>query len=206
MKRCVHCGETKPLDCFHKDRAAKDGHGVWCHPCRSAREHERYERDKNRILDNAKKRRTDPREAEANRARSRDWYKRNPTRAYENNRSWRRRHPNWNKSPQARMLSRQNSARRRAQKRATAIPESVDFLSIYRRAGGRCWICWRSLRMEEVHFDHVIPLVKGGLHVEANLRVACGSCNDRKGSKIPTPPLIASIHDASLAAADLQGG
>jgi len=48
-------------------------------------------------------------------------------------------------------------------------------LSMY---GGKCWICGGLA--DQV--DHVIPLAKGGPHILANLRPACGRCNRRKGA------------------------
>lgn len=33
------------------------------------------------------------------------------------------------------------------------------------------------------HWDHVKPLILGGPHILANLRPACGKCNDSKGHK-----------------------
>ncbi len=35
MKRCSRCGETKPLDAFHR-WSKGDGRQVWCKPCRKA--------------------------------------------------------------------------------------------------------------------------------------------------------------------------
>lgn len=32
-KRCQRCGETKPLDDFHRDRRADDGRVRWCRKC-----------------------------------------------------------------------------------------------------------------------------------------------------------------------------
>lgn len=33
MKRCPHCGETKPLSTFSRNRAQLDGVQPWCKPC-----------------------------------------------------------------------------------------------------------------------------------------------------------------------------
>ena len=35
-KKCTKCGEVKPLDAFHRDKARKDGHGYWCKACIAA--------------------------------------------------------------------------------------------------------------------------------------------------------------------------
>ena len=47
--------------------------------------------------------------------------------------------------------------------------------------GGRCWMCGA----EATATDHVKPISKGGAHMLANLRPACGSCNSRKRNKWP---------------------
>lgn len=101
------------------------------------------------------------------------------------------------KTERGRLVSRAAAALRRARKRGTSIGP-VDFARIYQRDGGRCWICWLTLPMPQVHFDHVMPLSRGGAHVEENIRVACRPCNDRKLNKLPTPELIARIHEEVL--------
>lgn len=47
-KLCRKCGETKPLEDFHKDRKSKDGHCFYCKECnkRKTREHYRDNVDK----------------------------------------------------------------------------------------------------------------------------------------------------------------
>ena len=46
-KRCSKCGETKPLDAFHRNKATKDGYEFWCKKCRkksdSARRVKKYD-------------------------------------------------------------------------------------------------------------------------------------------------------------------
>ena len=32
-KYCTRCGETKPLNEYHKDRSKRDGHCAYCKPC-----------------------------------------------------------------------------------------------------------------------------------------------------------------------------
>jgi len=82
---------------------------------------------------------------------------------------------------------REFEARRRARLRgATIIPFTTEQLeqrlSMF---GHRCWIC--GAHGDEV--DHVKPLARGGAHILANLRPACGTCNRRKNA---TWPLMAA--------------
>jgi hypothetical protein len=51
MKRCSACGETKPLDSFHRQPSAPSGRHSYCKPCYSARSRGRKRKD-----DPAKKR------------------------------------------------------------------------------------------------------------------------------------------------------
>jgi hypothetical protein len=49
------------------------------------------------------------------------------------------------------------------------------------RDGGQCRMCGRS---EGIHFDHIIPVSKGGDNTEANIQILCIDCNLRKHDKI----------------------
>lgn len=46
----------------------------------------------------------------------------------------------------------------------------------------RCFYCAAPLR-GKYHIDHLIPLAKGGKHVDGNIVIACPACNLRKGAK-----------------------
>jgi len=96
------------------------------------------------------------------------------------------------------MLKRIRQGKRRAMQLAATVGP-VNLPAVFDRDGGRCWICWRSLTIEHTHFDHVIPLSKGGEHSEDNIRVSCAPCNLRKRDHLPTPELIARIHKETLA-------
>lgn len=50
----------------------------------------------------------------------------------------------------------------------------------------RCHICKKKVRDADLHFDHVIPLSKGGEHSELNVAVAHGRCNVRKNASVTT--------------------
>jgi 5-methylcytosine-specific restriction endonuclease McrA len=92
------------------------------------------------------------------------------------------------RTERAMLRSRANSAIRRARKRAATVG-MVDLRAIYERDGGHCHICERPVPLERTHFDHVIPLAKGGAHSMENIRAACRSCNDRKLHRLLTPEL-----------------
>lgn len=47
----------------------------------------------------------------------------------------------------------------------------------------RCAYCYCDLSSIRLHWDHVIPVSKGGAHCLSNLRPSCQTCNLSKGSK-----------------------
>lgn len=72
---------------------------------------------------------------------------------------------------------------RRRMWECNAHTELVNRNAIITRDNSTCQICGCLLSKEEVTLDHIIPISKGGEHTEVNLRVACRSCNSRKGNK-----------------------
>lgn len=61
---------------------------------------------------------------------------------------------------------------------------------IYERDGYRCGICGRKVdatkkapHPRSPSLDHIVPLSKGGGHVESNVQCACWGCNVKKGAK-----------------------
>lgn len=58
---------------------------------------------------------------------------------------------------------------------------------VARRDNYTCQICGRHLRDDEIEFDHIIPISKGGSSEEGNLRLTCRDCNRRKGQTVGFP-------------------
>ena len=76
--------------------------------------------------------------------------------------------------------------RRRARMRANGY-EVVDFAALLLEHGMVCHICRKDIAHEgDLHFDHVIPLAKGGPHTADNIRPAHAFCNRSKGARILT--------------------
>lgn len=46
-----------------------------------------------------------------------------------------------------------------------------------------CYYCQNTVEKENIHFDHIIPLSKGGNHSPDNLCVSCATCNQSKSDK-----------------------
>jgi 5-methylcytosine-specific restriction endonuclease McrA len=48
-----------------------------------------------------------------------------------------------------------------------------------------CYLCGSPLLDGvNLHMDHLIPVVRGGVYCAENLRPACPACNFRKGAKL----------------------
>jgi 5-methylcytosine-specific restriction endonuclease McrA len=89
----------------------------------------------------------------------REWAKRNPEKVVANN-------------------LRRDAAERGAN---AFLVTGKDLVRLVRRYRGMCAYC--GIRPYE-HFDHVIPLVRGGRHSVGNLLPACADCNLTKGPRL----------------------
>lgn len=54
-----------------------------------------------------------------------------------------------------------------------------------RIADGRCHYCGRDVGVRRLTLDHVVPLIRGGTSVRANVVPACKDCNSAKQSLLP---------------------
>lgn len=116
---------------------------------------------------------------EKSRAAVAAWVEKNRARYREVKRAYARKRPE---------LGREKIARRRARMRSAGV-ERVDYNDVLLASGGMCGICGDPLG-DTVHFDHIIPVAKGGPHVRSNLQAAHPHCNIRKSDKMPgeAPP------------------
>lgn len=65
-------------------------------------------------------------------------------------------------------------------------PDFRTMMRIVRRDDYLCQHCHKKLRDDEVEFDHIIPVSKGGSSEEHNLRLTCFDCNrDKSDSYSP---------------------
>lgn len=58
--------------------------------------------------------------------------------------------------------------------------------NVFMRDNFTCQYCNRAFESRNLTFDHVIPRAAGGKSSWTNVVAACGPCNHRKGSKLPT--------------------
>lgn len=78
---------------------------------------------------------------------------------------------------------RESEGRRRAQKLKTQIGP-VNLNAILQQYGLWCHICGKEISPADLHFDHVVPLSRGGAHVEKNIKPAHSACNYWKNDRL----------------------
>lgn len=57
--------------------------------------------------------------------------------------------------------------------------------NIYARDKHTCQYCGKKFPTEDLTFDHVVPIVKGGAKTWENIVTCCFECNHRKGGATP---------------------
>lgn len=87
--------------------------------------------------------------------------------------------------------------RRRARLAAARVIEDIDRAAIIARDSSTCYLCSKVVSGRDCTLDHVIPLVRGGEHTAANLRVACRSCNCKK-RHLTASEYLERLHNAAL--------
>ena len=87
MKTCAKCGETKPLDAFHRDRSKADGRRVHCREC--TLEHQRRWREENRDKALEHQRRYHEENRDKRLEYRRRYYEENRDKEMEHQRRWR---------------------------------------------------------------------------------------------------------------------
>ena len=111
------------------------------------------------------------------RERVADWQRRNPDRMAELRSQWKAANREL-----VREASRRHSSIRRARKYG-AEWEKIDFAELLAAHGMICHLCGGQID-EDLEWDHVIPLARGGAHAAENLRPSHALCNRRKGARL----------------------
>jgi hypothetical protein len=62
------------------------------------------------------------------------------------------------------------------------IPRHM-MMRVVRRDNYTCQVCGKHLKDNELEFDHIIPISKGGSSEEHNIRLVCYDCNRRKSNQ-----------------------
>ena len=171
MHHCSKCDRWLSRECFGIDRRRADGRKAWCKSCRH--DAGRAYRNANKEAIAAKGAAYERRERETVNARKRLWRDANRERVREIGRRWAERHPE--------MVLKKNAVRRGAD----VVGPPVDPVEVLSRHGFKCGICGEPLG-DEVHFEHVIPISRGGGHSQDNVQPTHGRCNRVKFNKLPS--------------------
>ena len=126
------------------------------------------------------------------RARQRKYYKAHRESALAGAKAWRERYPHRVKKNSRSYREshieehRVDGAKRRAMKAKAPIGSFTgkDWTEMKAAYGYRCVYCQRKKPLTQ---DHVIPLVKGGMHGKSIIVPACQSCNSRKSARLAPP-------------------
>lgn len=201
QKQCRRCSLEKDSSEFGAAAANKDGLKSYCHSCLAAKTREW--RAANPEAYRAKKKRNYRKHPETQKAARQRRYEHNRDTILARNRAYAATH-----ADQLRLAKAKNhianggrdNARTRQWKRDN--PEQVQLLNLRRRAWklrakGDCsladWLalcdrydnrCLACAERKPLTVDHVVPLVRGGLHDISNIQPLCKPCNSAKGRRI----------------------
>jgi len=191
-KPCSKCGERKPRAEFTTQPRCVDGLHSWCKACLRVLANANY--DSARARETHRRKKVDPeyvakrkavydrwRVEHPDRAKSayERWRAANPARVRANHKAWAQANPERHT-----LIRRQGHTKRRARLQGQTV-STVDLAAVLARDGMVCHICTEPIEsLADLHFDHVIPLAKGGPHAMDNISPAHAICNMRKGARI----------------------
>lgn len=126
---------------------------------------------------NYHKRKNDPRVKAAKTKRSKNNYLENREHVQKKHREWMLQHPG---------IQRVYAQKRRAlEKSAVVNLRQIKewMLSIKAKPFASCYYCAATVSTKRIHFEHIVPLSRGGSHSIENLCVSCKLCNLHKGTR-----------------------
>lgn len=184
LKRCSKCGEEKPssADYFFRQASNKSGLNTQCKIC-----------SKQWFLDNADYVREYQKghyaaNVERERKATRDRYNSQQSQEYnqryyaeKRNQILLQKKDYIKNNPEKARANWRNMRALRVN--ALGKHNHEDIGRIKENQKGKCYYCGDN--PQEIHIDHVIPLVKGGSNYSYNLVVSCRPCNQKKKDKCP---------------------
>lgn len=208
-KRCSKCKVDQDRSEFSPMPRMRDGLHSWCKGCNREYARRTYDpakaRDlhierslsadylalRKRVYDRWRAEHPDRAKAATDRWRAENpdkvraarqaWAQANQERIRANRLKWRTENPE-----KYRLVRRAANARRDKRIREQAEGDRVDYVTILAEHGMVCHLCGEDIAsLDDLHFDHVIPLAKGGPHSTANVRPSHAHCNMKKGARVP---------------------
>lgn len=202
MKRCTKCGEYKELTDFYKRDNGKYYRSS-CKQCEiiAARKWnienaERVKQNRHNVyINNRNQENEDSRKwKRENKKRANElsvlWYQNNQDKSILRSREYRKNNRDIvNKKTAIWFSKNKNKACEYTRKRNALKAEShvgvVCYDEILRRDCGICHICNKPI-ISNLHFDHIVPLSRGGTHSMDNIAISHSECNLRKNNKLLT--------------------
>lgn len=178
---CGRCKTLKSAAEFHKCKARSNGLQGWCKSCMkddvrsrgSGAQRKWYVNNRDHVRAYMKQYYQD--NLEAKRAYGRQYYAEHEQ---EYVTRWKQRITDGSYLT----ASRRDAVAKRRALYMGAFVEDVDRCIVWERDEGMCQICFEPVEIYDMHLDHVVPLVKGGMHSYANTQTACAPCNLKKGA------------------------
>jgi 5-methylcytosine-specific restriction endonuclease McrA len=184
-KTCTKCGETKPLEEFHRESRGRYGRRSRCKVCVNAQKKTWREANPEKVRAAFKAwREADPereyarhkayREAnpEKKRAAFKAWREANPDKERARKKAWREANPE-----KSRAACRRSRARKRLLEESFTPEQEARVLEVFQ---GQCFKCGST---DELHVDHYLPLSKGNPLRSGNAIILCKSCNSSKRTR-----------------------
>lgn len=185
-KKCNTCERVLSLDDFPVHQKMADKHLNKCKECIAIYHSGYYQENK-----------------ETNSARGKKWRIENKERDRDNHAAWRANNPEKVRAARQRADAKYRKTEKheaKVQRRRKLEKDTkkgfVSLRNVLERDGMNCGICLKLIEdKSQLVFDHIIPLARGGKHVEDNLQPAHRSCNSWKWNRLPeelidlTPPL-----------------
>ena len=69
-------------------------------------------------------------------------------------------------------------------RRKKSFPKTTRVM-LYNQADGRCVLCGRKIKYDDMTIDHIKPLALGGTNAVENLQCTCRTCNSFKDKMLP---------------------
>ena len=168
MRRCSRCKELKSVDEFGKDRSRKDGLTGRCKGCMKE-----YQQSDNGKAAQRKYRQSDSGKV-AHKKYNQSVRGKAAQRGYDRKQS---------QTPERKAYVRNYHAKRNARKAnlshtltAQDWSDKLDFFS------NQCIYCWQEFPPEDLHQEHVVPVLKDGGYDKDNIVPSCQSCNSSKNA------------------------
>lgn len=154
-KKCSNCKEIKSTELFAIDKRAKTKLSSWCKECIKLYKKSYREKNKKKISIYSKK-----------------YSKQNRSKILQ-----------YRRTKKGKISSINSQHKRRTELKQGDVTTN-QLLELQQNAKV-CYWCECSLKNNQTHIDHYIPLSKGGLHTISNLVVTCSKCNLKKHNSDP---------------------